>query len=90
MFHNLATPFSFGLVSTQPDIFHRSGAKGCSDHRFRAPLTSLHCPIANSASTQSQQPVNRTQLIKSSELQERASSTQTMPEQSPILSLIHI
>ena len=28
----------------------------------------LHFPIANSASTQSQQPVNRTQLIKSSRL----------------------
>ena len=38
------------------DIFRRYGAKGCSDHRFRAP-PNLHCAAANSASTQSQQPV---------------------------------
>ena len=42
------------------DIFRGSGAKCCSDHRFRARTPSLHCPIANSASTQSQQPMNRT------------------------------
>ena len=46
------------------DIFRRSGAKDCSDHR----LHWLHCPIANSTLTQSQQPVNRTRLIKSSRL----------------------
>ena len=35
--------------------------------RPQVPCTpSLHCPIANSASTQSQQPVNRRRLIKSS------------------------
>ena len=39
------------------DIFHRSRAKGCSDHRFRACTPSLHCPIAYSVSTQSQQSV---------------------------------
>ena len=50
------------------DVFHRPGAKGCSDHRFRAHTLSLNCTIANSASTQSQQPVNRTWLIKSSQL----------------------
>ena len=38
------------------DIFHRSGAKGCLDHRYRAGTPILHNPIANPASTQSQQP----------------------------------
>ena len=42
-------------IPTQLDIFHRSGTKGCLGHRFWAP-PSLHCSIANSASTQSQQP----------------------------------
>ena len=37
------------------------GAKGCSDHRFCERTPSLHChSSANSASTQSQQPVYRT------------------------------
>ena len=44
------------------------GAKGCSDHRLRARTPCLHCPIGNSASTQSQQPVYRARLIKSSRL----------------------
>ena len=30
------------------DLFHRSSAKGCSDHRFRARIPSLQCPIGNS------------------------------------------
>ena len=38
------------------DVFRRSGAKGCSDHGFHAPLD-LHYPIGNFASTQSQQRV---------------------------------
>ena len=51
------------------DIVGWSGAKGCLDHRFCAPPAGLHCPIAYSASTQSQQPVNRMWLIKSSRFQ---------------------
>ena len=47
------------------DIFRRFSAKGCSDHRFRARNPSLHCPIANSASTQRQQSGT---LIESSQL----------------------
>ena len=36
--------------------FSLGRAKGCLDHRFRAP-SAYNCPIANSASTQTQQPV---------------------------------
>ena len=35
------------------------GAKGCLDHRICARTSSLHCPIANFALTQSQQPIYR-------------------------------
>ena len=53
----------------QPSLTSSAGgAKGFSDHRFRAPPAGLYCPIANSASTQSQQPVNRRRLIKCSRL----------------------
>ena len=34
-----------------------AGAKGCSDHSGLRATPSLHCPIANSTSTQCQQPV---------------------------------
>ena len=52
------------------DILCRSGAKGSLDGRsFLFTPSRLHCqPIANPASTQSQQPVNRTRLLKSSRL----------------------
>ena len=54
--------------------------------RPQVPCTpSLHCPITNSASTQSQQPVNRTQLIKSSWLLRVSSNAQaTLERESPI------
>ena len=62
-----AGPCSIMGVPTQLDIFYISGAKSCLDHRFRAhPQSTL--PIANYESTQIQQPVNRTRLIKSSRL----------------------
>ena len=66
------------------DIVRRSGAKGCSDHRFHAHNPSLYCqPIANSASTQSQQPVQRTAYQIKPTLRV-SSNTQTTVKQSLI------
>ena len=36
------------------DIFRRSGAKDCLDHRFQVCTPSVHCPIANSVYRYSQ------------------------------------
>ena len=59
LFFHSADPQGITSREFQPshDIFRRPGAKGCLDHRYRARTPSLHCPIANSASTQTKQPV---------------------------------